>query len=316
MTGMRWRPRRFSWLSSTTWRRTLLGLVLLYAFLLRYEALIGKWAPVEGPPWTQTLQVDLASTISHIRPSGFKWDPEPYLWGDPYDDLESARQMESFYTSGPREPVNVVTVRILQGLLGDQDLVVCIVSGVFSVLSVLMTYLIGNYLFSWGVGFGAALGLAIERDVISAGVLGSRDDAFTFFLLLFVYTILRARDEPTWRLGLFAGLAAAGACLTRITALTFVIPAVGYLALIPNRERRARGAAVAGVIVMTTVVVAPFLLYCWLEYGNPFYSISRLTPWYQERLDGSAQQPANLLRLMWTALSVSPFAFLDTTVRV
>ena len=289
--------------------------VLLFASLLRAEALLEKRGPLDGPQWTQSVQAGVTTAGSRLRPDALGWEAEPYLSGDPYGDLEYARQMRSFYQASVREPVFVYATRVVQGVIGDQEQAVCVVSAVFSVLTVWATVLVGRYVFSDWVGVAAALALAIEPDVISASVIGFKDDTFAFFLLLFAYSLLRARDDPTARRGYLCGLAGAGAVLTRITSITFVIPMLLFLAFEPTKHAwRRRTGTVMAALVMMALVVGPYLVNCWIEYGDPFFSISDRSRWYRGQLGLAAATPMNPVQFLLTQLRAAPATFVDTGV--
>jgi hypothetical protein len=289
-------------------------LIVVLAALLRADAIVAKWGLLDGPPWARAIEETAASAGRALRPVAFNWLPEAFLWGDPYDDLENARQMRSFYQGSYREPVFVFATKVFQGLVGDQEQVVVLASGLFSTLAVWATFLVGASAFSWWVGAGAALALAAERDVIGAGVIGSRDDAFVALVLLFAYAFLRARDEPTWQRGAFCGLAGAAACLTRVTGLSLVLPGLAYLALVPGRQSlRPLWTATAAATLTLTVAFGPFLLYCWWVYGDPLYSINTLTSWYTLRT-GASEAPGSSLGYLSSAVAQSPFAYVETVV--
>ena len=205
--------------------------------------------------------------------------------------------------------------RVVQGVIGDQEQAVVVASGVFSVLTVWATYLVGRVVFSGWVGLAAALALAIEPDVISASVIGFKDDAFAFFLLVFAYTLLRTRDAPTARRGYLCGLAGAGALLTRITSITFVLPMLLLLAVEPTTHTwRKRTGAVTAAVVMLALVVGPYLINCWIEYGDPLFSISDCSRWYREQLGLAAAAPMNPVQFLLTQLQAAPARFIETGV--
>ena len=277
-------------------RHWLLVTVLVYATLLRFEALVAKWGPIEGSRRAEAFQVELAGAIAYARPDDLGWQPERFLSGDPFDDVRHAREMYSFYAPSVREPIFIFTTKLFQWLVGYQPIVVCLASGRFSALGVWATYLLGSYAFSPWVGLGAALGLAVEQDVISQGVIGFKDDTFTVFFLLLAFAVMRAWDQPTFRWVLLSDLVAGAACLTRITSLTFALPALAFVGLsVSPAAWRTRLKAVGFAASMMAVAVVPFLLACWIAFGDPLFSITDRTRWYRENLGLPALAPMNPL---------------------
>jgi hypothetical protein len=116
--------------------------------------------------------------------------------------------------------------------------------------------------------------MAIEYQVVTLGIDGGRDDAFTCGVLLVAWALLRYRHAPAWRaagaLGLLAGLA----CLVRITALSFIVPGLVWVLISGAGAWRARLRALAPAVLVMALVIAPFLINCWRVYGDPFYAIN------------------------------------------
>ena len=104
--------------------------------------------------------------------------------------------MRSFYAAHGREPLYPLATKISLRLLGDQDIAVSFTSMFFSVLSILGTFLLGYLAFWYWVGLGAAAAMAIEYDVVTWGVGGWRDDAFTAAVVFCTCAMLQIRT--TW----------------------------------------------------------------------------------------------------------------------
>ena len=79
--------------------------------------------------------------------------------------------------------------------------------------------------------------------MISEGVTGGRDDAFTFAVVLCAYAMLRYGRAPSRWNAVLMGLSAGIACLIRITSLSFLLPGLAYLFLATTRpwKERLRG---------------------------------------------------------------------------
>src|SRR3970282_1316973 len=97
-------------------------------------------------------------------------------------------------------------------------------------------------------GLWGALLMAIEYEAIAWAPDGWRDDTFTATVLFAAWALIRLRQRPSTANAVAAGVLCGLSCLTRITALTFVVPAVVWLlADVPRAARRemARQAAIA-----------------------------------------------------------------------
>ena len=206
-------------------------LVVLYGAVLRVDALTARYGPLERPAWSHALDAHARDWFGLLRPQAFGWArvANPYVGGDPVNYIRFGKEMEHFYDAPVREPVFPFATKIFLTLLNQQNVAVSFASAAFSVLGVLATYLLGSYAFSRRVGLGAALVMAIERDVIACGVDGWRDDAFTFFVVLSAYAMLRCYRSGSYADALLAGIIAGFACRTRITSLSFLLPGFALL---------------------------------------------------------------------------------------
>jgi hypothetical protein len=257
------------------------------AAVLRLDAITQAYGAVERPAWLHATQSGLNRTMGALRPAGLVWNrvgtyphrdgpPTQYL-SDPYTYLIFARDMRSFYQAHHREPVFPFVTRVWLWLLSNQDVAVSFTSASFSVLLVLATYWLGELLWSRWVGFGAALALAIEYDVITWAIGGWRDDAFACGVVACACASLVFLRNPSANAAIFLGVCGGLTCLTRLTAVTFLVPMLAGL-LVSGSERfrnRARGVGLA--LGVGLVVVGPYVINCWIAYGDPLYAINHLT---------------------------------------
>lgn len=272
------------------------SLVVLYAGALRLETLVGRYA-WEGPREAIAVQ----RFIERWHPGGLEWTPEVEITGgDPYHYAQRARGMSGFYDADAREPLFPSLTRLFLGPLGGRILAVHVASAVASTLLVLATYLLGATAFSRAVGLVAALALAIDRDALWWSVEGFRDDTFALFAILSAVALVRVLLRPDVRRGALAGVAGAAACLTRITSLSFLLPAGVLLLLGRGDEARARRRAVGVAALALVVLVGPFLLACTIAYGDPFYSVNFHTKFYRSRTGMAFQQSMGWLDYLRT----------------
>jgi len=297
--------------------------VLLLAAALRLDALLAKYGPLERPRWAAELQIHGADRLAALRPEGFGWVREatPYVGGDPVGYLRFAREMRDFYAAHVREPLFVYATKVWLGALGDEDVGISFTSLTFSLLLVAATYLLGAAAFSPAVGLAASFLIAIEREAIAWGVDGWRDDTFAAFVVLFAWALVRYQKAPTMMSAVLAGVMGGAACLTRLSSLTFVVPGLAAMIVVPGLKTRTAAARAAAACLITTVLVAPYLINCWRQFGDPFYAVNYHTSIYQgregrARRDTSATgyvgskivgQPLRSMRVGATGLTTFPF---------
>jgi hypothetical protein len=294
--------------------------VVAYGAALRIEALEGRlWGPA-APGWVHGV----ARAAEALRFDGLKWHPAERRYdGDPAQYLEYARAPRSFYEAHRREPLFVYMTRLGLWLSGGDDIGISFASVLSSALAVGAAYLVGAQAFSPAVGLLAAFLLAVERQMVALSIEGWRDDTFLLFVLLSTWALLRLDQRPSFARGALLGLLGALACLTRITALSFLIPALAMVALRSRRPwtDRARVLGVAAACVVLAALLGPFLWSCWRAYGDPLYAINVHTHFYRREAHlpqrggmgwteylTESFQPFQLLELGLLGLTRYPFA--------
>jgi 4-amino-4-deoxy-L-arabinose transferase-like glycosyltransferase len=295
--------------------RILAGLILVYAALLRFDALTLIHGPVLTPAWIGAIQ--------ETRPAVSAWRPGPMTWerwegryiSDPYTYLQYAREPRGFYDAHRREPGFVFATRASLWVFGDQDLAVSWASALFSVLAVWGTFLLGRLAFSPAVGLIAAAGLAIEMTVITWAAGGWRDDAFMAAVVFTAHALLRMRASPTVANAVWLGVVTAAACLFRITALSFVVPAVILLWWLVPLAPRVRLQRIGVVLLTLGVLFGPYVINCWRVYGDPLYAINVHADIYREAQGQqveSSQTAREYLRDNWRQ---RPMTTVDTVIQ-
>jgi 4-amino-4-deoxy-L-arabinose transferase-like glycosyltransferase len=229
--------------------------------------------------------------------------------------------MEGFYDAHVREPVFRLAVRIGLAAAGGSDVGVNLASAAFSTLLLWGTYALGSACFGGGVGFVAALLLAVEPMAIALGADGWRDDAFALFVLLSTLALVRLCEDPSPRRALWAGFAGAAACLTRITSLSFLLPGTAAVVLWGPGSRKARVLSGARALLVCGLLLAPYLATCAVVFGDPFVSINAHTQFYRDRASqglapsmswlgylATSFRPLELVGNMLLGLTVYPFS--------
>jgi 4-amino-4-deoxy-L-arabinose transferase-like glycosyltransferase len=227
--------------------------------------------------------------------------------------------MTSFYQPHVREPVFLATVRASLWALDGQDAAVSLASAAGSLLAVFATYLLGASLISRVGGLVAAALMAIEYESIAWAVDGWRDDLFTGTFVLNLWAILRFRERASFGNALVLGLVAGAACLTRITALSFVLPGFLWLAVAGGSRDRSAGSKdpaysrgyLAAAVVIFAAVVAPYLISCWVATGDPFFSINYHTTYYRFAEGIRDTAPLSATAYIQQKVTEHPVAMLD-----
>jgi dolichyl-phosphate-mannose-protein mannosyltransferase len=293
-------------------------LVTLYAGLLRYEALVANYGWMGQPAWSVTLATYAVPVAHALRPASIVWgpNPKPYVNGDPINYLRYAREMRHFYQAHVREPVFLALTRACLWLTGGRDIGLSFASAIGGTLAVLATCLLGAAAASRLVGLAAGFALAIEMTAVVWSIDGWRDDTFMLFVTLTAWAFVRLHLAPSNARGAVAGVIAALASLTRLSALSFIVPGlVWFVATGPREDRRQRIRSAAVAASVATVLVAPYLINCWREHGDPFYAINYHTGYYRAAEGLPHDRAESALEYLTNKLTVRPVRTLDTALQ-
>ena len=303
--------RRWAW-------RLAVALVVGYATWLRLVILVERYGPFDHPRWLVTLSRVVEAPKPVLAPASWVWakvDP-PYVGGDPINYLKFARELPSFYQATVREPMFLEVIRVFFTLTDNQDVAISFASLTFSVLCVLGTYLLGSVAISRPVGLAAALALAIEQEFAAWAPDGWRDETFATFVILTAWALLRLRANRTWQNALLTGVVCAAATLTRITSISFVVPGLMWVAW--PRERSAWRAPVkyaGGAALVAAVLVAPYLINCYVKTGDPFFAINYGTKFYLAAEGQFPDRPPGVAGYAAAKFRAHPIGETDTAVR-
>jgi hypothetical protein len=287
-------------------------LITAFAAFLRLDAFTGKYGELEHPTWARIATHDIAPRARWVQPSAVQWQrvPTPYVGGDPIAYLRYAREMTTFYQPHVREPVYLATTRAALWLLDNQDAAISFASAAGSVAAVFATYLLGAAAVSPAGGLIAAGLLAIEYEAIGWSVEGWRDDTFTALFVLTAWALVRLREAPSFWRAVAAGLCAGAVCLTRITALSFVLPALGWMALERSDGRSALRPQLAVASLLLAAVVAPYLASCAIATGDPFFAINEHTRYYRFA-EGASATPTSTTAYLFDKFARHPIGMID-----
>jgi 4-amino-4-deoxy-L-arabinose transferase-like glycosyltransferase len=162
------------------------------------------------------------------------------------------------------------------------------------------------------VALVAALGLAIDKDMVTWGADGWRDDAGTFFVVALSLAFLRLWQGPSWVWACATGVLTAGALLTRVTLLSLVAPALLLIVLAGAGPRRTRLAQLAVAAAVAAALAGPYFLNCWRVFGDPLYSVNYHTTFYRARGGDAYDTPMSAGTYLRERLRRDPVGTLTT----
>ncbi len=302
---------------SPRWRMfvvsTLLTGIVLYAGLLRLDALFMSYGPYERPSWLAAMQPSVRAAGSTITPN-WQWrpDPTPYEGGDPINYLKFAREMRHFYAAHVREPMFPAMTRIGLMLTGDVDVGVSITSIFFGLLTLVATYALGASIASPAAGLAAAAMLGIDQSAVHWSMGGWRDELFAFFAVSSVWAWIRLARQPNNANTVLAGVLGGGACLTRITSIALLAPAALWLIATRGPDVRRKVLVASGI---SAALVAPFLINCAIATGDPLLAINHHTDFYLKREGATDITPISATSYSFSKFAHRPIAASDNAVR-
>lgn len=286
----------------------LICLVTLLAAGLRFEAVVIRYGGAAAPDWADAL----AGEIKAWRPGSFEHTPavHPYE-GDPFSYLTIARSMGGFYEPSAREPLFPYLTRLALALAGGRDIGINFLSALCSALACISIFALGSRLLSPWTGVAAAFLWAIEWQALSFSVEGWRDDLFTLQVAACAAALISLHLQPG-RLGaVVLGVAGGLTLLTRLSALTFLVPGLVAAVLLPSPATRRDRLGASGIALLWMGLLAgPFMAACAIGFGDPFYAVNVHAAFYRGRagLEGSGGSTA----LQFLAQSLLPWEFLQT----
>lgn len=317
---------------SLQWRTliatTLLICILLYGALLRLDALFKSYGPYDAPRWLAAMQAPVDAAASATTPDwAWRKDATPYAGGDPINYLKFAREMRNFYAAHVREPMFPAMTRIGLMTTGDADVGISVTSITFALLALVATYALGSLVASPAVGLAAAAMLAVDQSAVIWSIGGWRDELFAYFAVSCAWAWTRFSREPTSRNAVLAGVLSGGACLTRITSLALIAPAVIWILATSNSPLRTdreysaqrRGADIRSKVALAVgvmaMLVAPFLINCAIVTGDPLYAINNHTDFYLKREGVADVTPISAVSYSVAKFESRPVAATDNAVR-
>lgn len=249
-------------------------LVVLYGAILRFDALLVRGHLLAEPSRLSRFHDRLAPVLPYYG----AFDPEIYpelpYRADVRGYLERARAMTlgNFYGPSIREPFYVFLVRAFLTLAGNRDVGILVQSLFFSVAALPMAFVLARRIAGGWWALATLVPLALNEWLVTEAPSGYRDDAYIFLLLVFIGSVFPLGGKPTPFRAVAAGVLAGMVCLVRLTGVTFVVPLLGLAAWTRRKEGGIRFGAIS--LAVTAFVIGPFLMSCYMAYGDPFYSVN------------------------------------------
>jgi hypothetical protein len=156
--------------------------------------------------------------------------------------------------------------------------------------------------------------IAMEYELISWSVDGWRDDVFMATVTFAAWAFVRCQRDPSRKSAVFLGITTAAACLTRITALSFAIPAFAWLMIDGGQERMHRARMTIAAALVGAMIVGPYLVNCAIATGDPLYAINYHTVYYRSGEGLPAEKPMSALSYMNAKIQGRPITALDTAI--
>jgi len=158
-------------------------------------------------------------------------------------------------------------VAVVYRLVGASDTAARVVSAAFSILTVILVYLIGRLLYGHGPGYLAGLVLALSGYAVGLGRLALLDSAVTFFVTLAMLCLLKwhLTGQARWMAGL--GITTAIAAQTKVTSILVVPIAVVFLVVMGDWRRVWRRRTILALL-LGVLALAPMALQIMVDHSQ------------------------------------------------
>lgn len=158
-------------------------------------------------------------------------------------------------------------VAMVYRVAGVSDTAARVVSATFSVLTVLVVYLIGGLLYGRASGFLAGLIVAVSGYAIGLGRLALLDSTVTFFIALAMFCLLKwhLTERTRWLVGL--GVMTAIATQAKVTSVLLVPIALVFL-IVSGGWRRLRLRAVIVALLLSLPALTPVALQIMVNHAE------------------------------------------------
>jgi hypothetical protein len=238
-------------------------------------AIVLGWFFYARKPDYRLLRVMLRYSVLFIVVFALRlrWDALPDAMAKPlspdaatYADL--ARQMRGVFDTGVREPLFIWSIKLFFWLFGDNNSNLQLMTLVFSLVTIVLTYLCAAGMFGSLVGLLGALFLASGRIYMYENLRGLRLELYTLIVLALLLLLSCGTKIKPFRRALMLGFVCGFAFLNSLSSISYVVLLVIYFGL----RQRSKWWHVVAPLVIGLGMVSPHLLYNKREYGDLFYS--------------------------------------------
>jgi len=138
-----------------------------------------------------------------------------------------------------------------------------IISPIFAILTLILTFLIVRKIYDTKMGFYTLLFLAFIPLFMDYSVFSYVESMLTFFVVLSVYLAIKNRV-------FLASLATGLGILTKYNAL-FIIPLLIYIFYKNNKSNKASIINISTIVFLPIIIASPWLIRNWIYLGNPIW---------------------------------------------
>lgn len=218
-----------------------------------------------------------------------------------------------FYSAqfAQREPLYILLVKLCFKFFGNSETHVRLISFIFSLVVICLTYKIGKEWFNSAVGLIAAFILSIHPYLISLSARGFRAEWFTTLLLLFIYYgYVKDTMGPRLRV-LTTGFLIGSILLTRSESFFMVFSVMILTPLFVKKKWNYKMVLIT--LLIGVALLTPHLYSIYKIHGTPFHTVNIYTRFYvNQEFMGKPGFPTRQEigeKGMYTGTQITPFEY-------
>ena len=263
--------------------RVLFLLIMLLAVYLRWNEL-----------------VNMAGTFIDGDAGGY------YRYGEKMDLFSQ----QGFYSAQfeKREPLYILMVKLFFFIFGMSGTHLRLVSFLFSLVTIYLTYKVGKEWFNGMVGLIAAFILTIHPYLIQLSARGLRAEWFATLVLLFVYfSYVKEHMHALLRMAV-TGLLIGCMLLTRSESLLMVVISMMAYPLVARSKWNYKRVFTALLLGIALLIPHQYSMY--KKHGDPLYTVNQYTRFYANRefagQEGFPSKEEIATKGMYTGRKITP----------
>jgi hypothetical protein len=211
-----------------------------------------------------------------------------YIDGDARGYYRYGEQMDLFSQQGfysaqfeKREPLYILMVKLFFFIFGVSGTHLRLVSFLFSLVTIYLTYKVGKEWFNEMVGLIAAFILTIHPYLIHLSARGLRAEWFATLVLLFVYYSYVKEHMPALLRTAVAGLLIGCMLLTRSESFLMVMISMVAYPFVARSKWNYTMVFTALILGITLLIPHQYSMY--KKHGDPLYTVNQYTRFYANR---------------------------------